>query len=59
MPDESINTELRYITIELMKIAARRRKGFPDVAGEFISNVYTLKTMLNKGASKGATKDAR
>ncbi|VVB98505.1 Uncharacterised protein [uncultured archaeon] len=43
----SANSEVRIITLELMKIAIRKKKGFAMVAREYIRNVYQLKHMLD------------
>ena len=40
-------SELRYITIELMKIATRRKVPFRRVAEEFLENVMTLHDMIS------------
>ncbi len=45
--DLSANSEVRIIALELMKIAARKRKSFAQVAREYIRNVYLLKHMLD------------
>ncbi len=42
----SANSEVRLIALELMKIAARKRRSFSRVAREYIRNVYLLKCML-------------
>ncbi|MBM3229138.1 hypothetical protein FJZ26_01795 [Candidatus Parvarchaeota archaeon] len=44
----AINSELRFITLELMKIAARKRLPFKQIAGEFISNVYLLEKQIRQ-----------
>jgi hypothetical protein len=44
----SINSEMRFITLELMKLAQKRRKSFKHVAREFISNVYTLDKLVKE-----------
>jgi len=44
----SINSELRYITVELMKIAAERKMPFEKVAQEFVSNAISLHDMIQK-----------
>ncbi len=44
----SINSEMRYITLELMKIAIRRKKSFKSVANEFVSNVYGLESVVDR-----------
>ncbi len=43
----SANSELRLIALELMKLAARKRKTFAQVAKEYIKNVYLLRQMLD------------
>ena len=40
------NSEIRYIALELTKIAKRQKKPFKAVAAEFVQNVYTLENML-------------
>lgn len=40
------NMELRVITLELMKIAARKKRSFRQIAEEYILNVILLKEML-------------
>jgi hypothetical protein len=48
---ESVNSELRYITIELMKIAAQRKQPFAEMAKEFLQNTNLLQRMIE--ASEG------
>ena len=43
-----INTELRYITLELMKIAEKRKVPFKKVAAEFVENATTLHELIQK-----------
>ena len=43
---ESVNSELRYITIELMKIAAQRKQPFAEMAKEFLQNTNLLQRMI-------------
>jgi len=43
-----INSEMRYITLELMKLAAKRNKRFDEVAEEFIANVYEMRRLIKK-----------
>ncbi|MBS3069418.1 hypothetical protein J4441_03580 [Candidatus Micrarchaeota archaeon] len=47
----SANSELRFITLDLMKIAQRRKMAFEKVAQEFVSNVYSLEQMLSASCS--------
>ncbi|MCX8202679.1 MAG: hypothetical protein N3G74_02655 [Candidatus Micrarchaeota archaeon] len=44
--DDSINSEIRYITIELMKIAAQRGITFEEAAREFLKNAVFLKRLI-------------
>ncbi len=43
-----VNAELRYITVELMKIAAQRNITFDEIAQEYIGNVYLLDRSVRK-----------
>ncbi len=47
----SVNSELRYLTLELMKIAVQKGKTFKDIAHEFIDNVNYLSKLIEKSAS--------
>jgi len=42
------NSELRYLTLELMKIAVKKNKSFEEVAREFIKNVYYLQQLIER-----------
>ncbi len=44
----SANSELRYLTLELMKIAISEHKTFKEVVHEFIDNVFYLKNVISK-----------
>jgi len=44
-----VNAELRYITVELMKIASQRNIPFEEIAREYIENVYFLDAAIRKG----------
>ncbi|NYZ79093.1 hypothetical protein H0N99_03005 [Candidatus Micrarchaeota archaeon] len=52
----SINSEMRFITLELMKLAQKKRKSFREVAGEFISNTYTLDKMVKESGVRRTIK---
>ena len=45
---ESSNTEIRYLTLELMKIAVKEGKSFDEVAEEFIRNTMKLREMIEQ-----------
>lgn len=45
----AINSELRYITLELMKIAASQNKPFESVLKEFTANSFKLKRTVMRG----------
>ena len=40
------NSELRFLTVELMKMALERGKSFEDVLDEYFSNAYKLKRKI-------------
>ena len=44
--EDSINSEIRYITIELMKIAAQRNITFEEASREFLRNATFLKRLI-------------
>ncbi|MFA5105487.1 MAG: hypothetical protein WC506_00860 [Candidatus Micrarchaeia archaeon] len=58
MDDEraAANSEIRYITVELMKLAARKKKPFAQMAHEFVSNTYTLENLIRKRLDSAAAK---
>lgn len=43
---EDVSSEIRYLTLELMKLAARQNKSFKEIVNEFIDNAYFLQTTL-------------
>ena len=45
----AINSEIRYITLELMKISAEQRRPFDSVLAEFTGNTFKLKRSLARG----------
>jgi len=53
MEDEkaNANSELRYLALELTKIATKKKQTFKAVAAEYMQNVYELQSIL-KGGSK-------
>jgi hypothetical protein len=50
-----VSSEIRYITIELMKIASREKKSFSKVASEFIGNAYALNSLIEESIAKTET----
>ncbi len=44
----AVNSELRFITLELMKIAAQKNAPFDSVLSEFVGNAFKLKRTLNR-----------
>ena len=52
---ESVNSELRYITIELMKIAAQRKQPFAEVAREFLQNTNLIQRMIETAEGEPLT----
>lgn len=62
MTDEesaSANSELRYITLELMKIANKKKKRFKEVARDFIRNVYSLRRLVKKSSHIGKATETK
>ena len=53
------NSEMRFLTLELMKVAAQRKQRFKEVLGEFIQNVYTLEATIRKKALKRSRRRAK
>ena len=54
-----INSEMRYLALELMKIAAKKKVQFKEVLNEFIQNVYMLKHAIAKQAYRRARRRAK
>ncbi len=47
LEDQSaINSELRFLTLELMKLAVDQNKSFDQVLSEYFVNAYRLKRRL-------------
>jgi len=46
--DEEINAELRYLTLELMKMSILIGKPFKKVVREFVHNVRFLKRVIEE-----------
>ncbi|MGB9703663.1 MAG: hypothetical protein ACP5HJ_01025 [Candidatus Micrarchaeia archaeon] len=46
--DYEINSEIRYLTIELMKLAIQNKKSFKEISQEFIKNAFYLKELIKK-----------
>ncbi|MFH1095149.1 MAG: hypothetical protein V1728_02945 [Candidatus Micrarchaeota archaeon] len=42
------NSEIRFIALELTKIALQKKRTFRDVAAEYVENVYELDAMLHE-----------
>ncbi len=42
----AVNSELRYLTLELMKISCKKKKSFKLTVSEFIENAEFLKKRL-------------
>ncbi|MFA6327852.1 MAG: hypothetical protein WCY41_00205 [Candidatus Micrarchaeia archaeon] len=42
----SANTEMRYISLELMKLAQKSGRGFREVAEEYMENTALLQEMI-------------
>jgi hypothetical protein len=46
----SVNSEIRYISLELMKIAAKEKRSFREVASEFVDNVCYMHRLIQHGS---------
>lgn len=44
------NSELRYLALELTKIAVKGKRPFKAVATEYVQNVYELQNVLKGGS---------
>lgn len=53
------NSEMRFLTLELMKIAVKRKLQFREVVGEFIDNVYYLERTVKRRALKRSRRKAK
>ncbi len=42
------NSEIRSLTLELMKLAAKQKKPFKTIVKEFVNNTYYLKRVLEE-----------
>ncbi|MEW5955618.1 MAG: hypothetical protein AB1626_03725 [Candidatus Micrarchaeota archaeon] len=49
--EAAINSEIRFIVLELMKISASTGKPFEEVANEFCENASQLKKALHEAAA--------
>ncbi|MFH1470481.1 MAG: hypothetical protein ABIF01_01925 [Candidatus Micrarchaeota archaeon] len=49
-----MNSEVRYISLELMKIAVKEKRSFKEVASEFVDNVYYMHELIQHGSSATA-----
>ena len=42
------NSELRYITLELMKIAEKKGATFDEMARDYVNNTFKLKKLIEE-----------
>jgi len=54
-----VNSEMRYLTLELMKVATKRKARFKDVLNEFIQNTYALKHAIRNSTFRKAKRRAK
>jgi len=45
--DGTANSEIRYIALELMKLAAKSNRSFDEVAREYMENAEKLSRMIS------------
>jgi hypothetical protein len=50
------NSELRYITLELMKLAQKRNIPFEKISEEYVQNTFNLKKAIDNEAPEKALK---
>jgi|GEM_PF-1770239 len=48
------NSEIRFIALELMRLAQKSNRSFDEVASEFIENTVKLQDMIAVAADDGA-----
>jgi hypothetical protein len=53
------NSELRYMTLELMKLAQKRKVSFEEVCDEYVRNTFHLKDAIDKEAPEKALKTTK
>ena len=53
------NSEMRFLTLELMKIAVRRKVRFREVVGEFIENVFYLERTVKRRTLRRSRRKAK
>lgn len=49
--DLGANSEIRYISLELMKLAQKSGKAFDEVAQEYLENTCRLQKMIAAGGT--------
>jgi hypothetical protein len=54
--DNSSNSEIRYIALELMRIAYKSGKTFDEVAEEYMKNTYKLQKLIADDGEEIASK---
>ena len=57
--ETSANGEIRFIALELMKLAQKSGKTFDEVAQDYIRNTERLQLLISGMASEGAGKSLR
>lgn len=50
------NSELRYITLELMKLAQKRKVPFEKISEEYVRNTFHLKNAIDSESPEKALK---
>ncbi len=48
----SSNSELRYLTLELMKLAIKKNRTFEQISQEYVENVFLLQTLIENGPAE-------
>jgi hypothetical protein len=55
-PEAGVNSEIRYITLELMKLAQKSGKSFGEIANEYLDNACKLQEMITGEPDASAKK---
>ncbi|MCK4319201.1 hypothetical protein KAW38_01365 [Candidatus Micrarchaeota archaeon] len=48
----SANSELRYLTLELMKLAVKENRTFKQISQEYVENVFLLQTLIENSPAE-------
>lgn len=55
---QSTNSELRFITLELMKLAEKRGATFKEIAKEYVENVLMMQKLIDSSSDSAKPANA-